>query len=456
MTITLDSTDATTGVDYVLYSPTGGTPDTTYMAPFDLWSEGTNILKYYGVDVRGNTRDPPHRVRRDRRHRSCDHRATLGRLRRPRPRSPSLRPMRSPASPRPTGVSTAAPGRRARHSIVSDAGEHTLEYYSTDVAGNAETTQDVDFFVKDRFEETESLLLFKGAWADAYQPGALRWRLQVRLDRPDALRISPSTARSSTGSATKAPNYGIAKLSLDGGDPVSTSICTRPTYQYKSAGLEHRRARSGTPRDRDRVDRYEERRIRSGSTSASTPSMWPDVLLEADIYDPVTTSDIDEAWQNGPVDVTLRPPTTSCRCRRRPTTASTAGPTPPTPPRSRSAARARPPSSTGRSTWPATSSPPRARWLRIDDTDPVTISDIDEAWQNGPVTVTLTADDGVLSGVEETYYTRRRRGRTTTYTAPFDVSRSTARTPSSTGRSTWRATSRTPPPRTCASTTPTR
>ena len=42
--------------------------------------------------------------------------------------------------------------------------------------------------------------------------------------------------------------------------------------------------------------------------------------------------------------------------------------------------------------------------VRIDDTTPVTSSDIDEAWSNGPVTVTLSADDGVLSGIDTVYY----------------------------------------------------
>ena len=50
---------------------------------------------------------------------------------------------------------------------------------------------------------------------------------------------------------------------------------------------------------------------------------------------------------------------------------------------------------------------------------PVTVSDIDPVWQQGPVSVTLTADD-TLSGVDATYY-RIDGGQTVTYTAPFDV-----------------------------------
>ena len=34
----------------------------------------------------------------------------------------------------------------------------------------------------------------------------------------------------------------------------------------------------------------------------------------------------------------------------------------------------------------------------------VIVGDIDPAWQTGPVPVTLSASDGVLSGVDQTYY----------------------------------------------------
>ena len=58
--------------------------------------------------------------------------------------------------------------------------------------------------------------------------------------------------------------------------------------------------------------------------------------------------------------------------------------------------------------------------VRIDDTDPVTTADIDEAWQNGPVTVTLTRPTPSQAS-QATYY-RIDGGAETTYTAPFEIS----------------------------------
>ena len=115
---------------------------------------------------------------------------------------------------------------------ISDGGKHTVEFYSVDVAGNTESVQSVDVFINQRFEETESLLLFKGAWADATSPalsgGVYKYAWKTGLTAHiafDGIKLDWIT--------TMARNYGIAKVTLDGGAPEFIDLYS-PQYLYKS------------------------------------------------------------------------------------------------------------------------------------------------------------------------------------------------------------------------------
>ncbi|HEY5548024.1 MAG TPA: hypothetical protein VIL17_00340, partial [Coriobacteriia bacterium] len=61
---------------------------------------------------------------------------------------------------------------------TSTAGDHTLQFYSVDNAGNEEDPQTVGFRLSTRFEQTDSKLAFAGAWSTAtgasYSGGSLK------------------------------------------------------------------------------------------------------------------------------------------------------------------------------------------------------------------------------------------------------------------------------------------
>ena len=297
----------------------------------------------------------------------------------------------------------------------------------------------MDFFVKDRFEETESLLLFKGGWADAYSPALSGGVYKYAWKTGHTAHIAFDGVKLDWVT-TKAPNYGIAKVTLDGADPVFVDLYS-PTYQYKSPVWSTGELAPG---------RHEISIEWTGTKNASSSGFNVGVdaldvagsLLEADIYDPVTTSDIDEAWQNGPVDVTLTR-------RRRPSRCGDHL----LPPRRRcrhhlhrpvrdQLPRARRPSSTGRSTCRGNVEAATSKMVRIDDTAPVSSSDIDEAWQDGPVTVTLGSTDAA-SRASRRPTTRIDGGAPRRPTPPRSRSLPRAPRPSSTGRSTsWATPSR--------------
>ena len=415
VTITLDSTDATTGVDYVLYSPTGGTPNTTYTAPFDLWSEGTNILKYYGVDARGNTEvlhteyvqidDTPPVTTSNAQSDYVDQ------------ASVTLTPTDALSGHASTHYRVDGSAWTTGTALsISDAGKHTLEYYSVDAVGNTESIRSVDLFVKDRFEETESLLLFKGAWADATSPalsgGSYKYAWKTGLTAHiafDGVKLDWIT--------TKAPNYGVAKVTLDGGDPEYVDLYSA-TYRYKSLVWSTGELAPG---------RHEIAIEWTGTKNAASTGFSVGVdaldvagsLLEADIYDPITTSDIDEAWQNGPVAVTLSADDVLAGVANTYYRLDGGADTTYTAPFQIG--------SEGTTTVEYYSVDKRGNvesatstMVRIDDTAPASSSDIDEAWQSGPVTVTLAATDNGYSGVQNTYYTID-GGAPETYTAPFEI-----------------------------------
>ena len=125
--------------------------------------------------------------------------------------------------------------------------------------------------------------------------------------------------------------------------------------------------------------------------------------MRIDDTTPVTTSDIDEAWQNGPVDVTLTATDAVSGVAATYYSIDGGAETTYTAPFEISA-EGTTTSSTGRSTSRGNIESATSVKVRIDDTAPVSSSDIDEAWQDGPVTVTLGSTDAGFSGVAATYY----------------------------------------------------
>ncbi len=107
---------------------------------------------------------------------------------------------------------------------------HTVQFYSTDAIGNAESPKSVTFTIRrqDRtYYHSDSRILYKGTWASGYgdaarktsEPGAAVW-FYTQASRIRYL-------------AVKAPDAGIMRIRIDGGSWTNVDLYSASTYTWQ-------------------------------------------------------------------------------------------------------------------------------------------------------------------------------------------------------------------------------
>jgi len=402
VSVTLSSTDATTGVS-AIYAALDATPSvgSTYTAPVSVVAEGTHAVKFFGVDRRGNAEAiKSATVKVDNTAPVTNSNALPSYV---GTASVSLFPsdIYSGLAYTKWRVDGAAWTNGTAVSVPASAlGAHVLEWYSVDNLGHAEATKTASLRVLARTEQTDARITYRGSWTTTSNASHSAGTVGRTSGPAPAAAYATFRGTSVDLIAQKASSFGIAEVSLDGAAPVDVDLYSASTayktVAWSAVGLadtthtvsvtysgRKNAASSGTTIDLDAID--------VGGT------------LVADTAPPVTTSSVgSSAWRSGTETVTLSAvetdtyvATTYYRINGGTLTAYTG----PFPVAAEGTNTVNYYSVDGAGNTEAT----KTATVRIDDTAPVSSDNAPTGWVDGPVSVTLSSVDP-LSGVSGITY----------------------------------------------------
>ncbi|HEY3317333.1 MAG TPA: cytochrome D1 domain-containing protein [Coriobacteriia bacterium] len=107
--------------------------------------------------------------------------------------------------------------------VATGLGTHSLDYFSTDVAGNAEGTRHVSFAVFARYEENDPAIRRRGRWIRLYDP-ALSQGAAIWADSRGCWAEMTFTGTSVEWSSPTGPYFGVARVIVDGGPPAYVDL----------------------------------------------------------------------------------------------------------------------------------------------------------------------------------------------------------------------------------------
>ena len=306
VSVRLSATDAFSGVASTRYS-VNGAASTTFTSDILVSAEGTTNVAYSSVDNVGNretTKTVAVRV---------DHIApvTTSNALASYTSTPTILLVPTDST---SGVATtywrmdAGSWNTGIVATVQSMGSHTLQWYSVDVAGNTESVESATFTysTKNRFEQDDPRIGYKGAWSTLVSSS----------------RSGGSYAYSSATSATayvafvgttldviasKLPNAGIARLTLDARAPVLVDLYSSGyLHQAKVYSVTGLASGSHTLKievtgTKDASSSAVQANLDAIDTDGELQSAWPFF----DTTPPVTTSSPDDTWQSGDTTVTL-------------------------------------------------------------------------------------------------------------------------------------------------------
>jgi len=171
-------------------------------------------------------------------------------------------------------------------------GAHTLQWSSTDVSGNSETTKTATFTVLKRFDDTDSRILWRGNWKTS--PSASFYLGGIHY--LDAGTTTMTAMFKGTGIdliSFMSNKYGLARLSIDGGAPVDVDMY-RAATTYKGVAYSVR----GLSDTTHTVNVWRTG-ILTGGTTANVSVDAIDVVgtLVADTVAPTSSDNADSAWR---------------------------------------------------------------------------------------------------------------------------------------------------------------
>ncbi len=228
VTVALSGSDAMSGLSGFKYSLDGSWPSLLTSGTIPVSAEGTTTLRYFAVDNVGFTTETAARqIRIDNTNPVTTSTAQASYM--------GTATISFSATDALSGVAVTkwrfngGPWRTEDSTSIAQGGSHKLEFYSTDAAGNAEPIKTVYFDVTVKVDQSDANILYVGNWgtyahANHYQ-GAYRYATQNGAAAHIAF----------TGTAIdwytyKAPECGIAQVSIDGGDPVDVDLYSAGYY----------------------------------------------------------------------------------------------------------------------------------------------------------------------------------------------------------------------------------
>ncbi len=412
--VTLTSDDTLSGVAGITYRIDGG-DEVAYTEPVTISAEGTTTIEYRATDLAGNVEQwNAATVRIDKTaavtaSESASSYVGGG-------QTITLTPSDTLSGVVSTMWSLDGDTWSAGTAVTvpTDAGTYTLEYYSTDNAGNVEGTKSIQFAVLERYDDSDELILWTGSWGTASITGVYDGSIHYAQFNPATM----TTLFKGTGFdliSFMSSKYGLAQVSIDGGPAIDVDMY-RASATLSDVSYSVRELADTT----HTVEVWRVGEITSG-TAANVSIDAIDVVgtLVADTTPPVTTDDVDSAWRSTNALVTLTSDDTLSGVAgityridggdevayTEPVTISAEGTT---------TIEYRATDLAGNvEQW-------NTATVRIDKTAAVSSDTAPTEWVNGPVDVTLTSDD-TLSGVAGITY-RIDGGDEVAYTEPVTIS----------------------------------
>ena len=395
--VTLTPTDAVSGVAGTVYSTDGTTPTVTYSSPVAISAEGTTTLKYRSSDVKGNVEDvQTTAVRIDNTPPSTGSDATGTYV-----LSATIHLSPADALSGVANTSWSLDGSAATSGTTVfcpfAVGTHTLEYRSTDNAGNAEATHTATFEMIGRIDDADARVVYQGGnWTTNANASRYQGSWHVVSAAGAAYLTFSGTYVDLIGST--APGSGIAKVSVDDAFVGNAD--------FYSAGYAHQArvfAKTGLSNTTHtiKVEWTGSKNASSTGTAVGVDAFDIAGVPVGDVVAPVTTSTADSSWRTTPETISLAATDTGTWVKntyyRIGSTTTTY-----TVPFSVSAE-----GTTSVAFWSVdgagNTETANTALVRIDTTAPNSSDDATSAWQSGPVTVHVTSSD-TGSGVGSILY----------------------------------------------------
>lgn len=197
-------------------------PPYTYTGPFQVSAEGTTPITYYSVDANNNwEQQHTELVRIDDTPPSTTATVSRGSI--------GLSASDALSGVVHTSYRIDGGSWRTGTTVAEVPGSHTLEYFSTDAAGNDESPHSLAFKGPEHFEETDPRLAYSGGWSAAKGMGFSGGALTL-ASAPASMNVSFDGTGINVVALT-GPTYGIARLTLDG-TPAGAVDLYAPAYAY--------------------------------------------------------------------------------------------------------------------------------------------------------------------------------------------------------------------------------
>ncbi|MDR3686269.1 MAG: chitobiase/beta-hexosaminidase C-terminal domain-containing protein, partial [Coriobacteriia bacterium] len=395
--VSLNATDTYSGVAQTIYGLNGAAPSIVATSPIHIATEGTTSIAYRSSDVAGNvesTRTTTVRIDSTApvtTSNAASSYATTGTV--------ILTPTDSASGVASTqwriDSGSWTTGTVATLPLV--AGQHVLQWASTDVAGNVEATRSATYQMMQRWEQTDSRMYFKGSWSTSSSPSYSGHSMaSVNATQCSLFFNFTGTRFDIIGSS--GPAFGYAKVTVDG-----TNVGNADFYSATPADSALILSTAGLANSSHivRIDWTGTKNAASTGTGISIDAIDMIGQITSDTVAPVTTSDATSAWRATNATITLTANDVNSFVansfyRIGSTTTTYAAPF---------VISAE--GTTGVQFWSVDGAgnieTSTVTSVRIDKTAPVTSDDSTSSWQKGPVNVHLTSTDS-LSGVAAVYF----------------------------------------------------
>ena len=296
----LGATDALSGVAGIAYSLDGSVPSILATSVLTVSAEGTTTLKYATADVAGNIGE------------------TVTATLRLDGTAPEVF-----AAPAATYAGTATVPITATDPLsgvaytryrvdgsawttgtvatVSTGGPHTLDFFAADTVGNASGVSSVSFDVLKRYEETSTVVAYKGTWAPAAHASRSSGSWYFSNVSGAAAYVNFTGTRVDL-IGSKAASYGIARITVDGEAPVLVDLYAPSTAHqaklFSATGL-------ANTAHTMRIERTGTKNPASTGTGIGVDAIDVVGALSADTVAPVSSAVAESAWTSTPVTVTV-------------------------------------------------------------------------------------------------------------------------------------------------------
>jgi len=298
--VTLSVVEQTSGLAFTDVTVDGSA--STYTEPLHLTTEGTHTITYASTDVKGNRETTKTVIAR------VDDTAPVTTVTTVSPTYAATATATLLATDGLSGVTSTKwrldGGAWTTGTAVSlpfVPGPHTLQWTSSDAAGNAETVKNATYDMLARTDDADPRIVYKGTWTPNVNASryAGAWKTSTATTQKAYVTFTGSRFEllASTG-----PAYGIARITIDGAAPETGDL-----YSSAYKHIQRVYSKSGLSNSRHTavIEWTGTKNPASTGTGIGIDAIDIAGTLDGDTVAPVTTDDVSSAWRTTAATVTL-------------------------------------------------------------------------------------------------------------------------------------------------------